>query len=68
LPSYVKWCNGAWVDAGIFVWLEVFELVEDVDKAVKVLINLSNMCELQASTRLLVQSTLAQTYFNVSRP
>eukprot|EP00967_Tisochrysis_lutea_P018882 scaffold21419_cov20-Tisochrysis_lutea.AAC.1 len=29
--------------------LEVFELVEDADKVSKVLINLSNMCEMQAS-------------------
>jgi hypothetical protein len=27
--------------------LEVFELVEDADKVSKVLINLSNMCEMQ---------------------
>lgn len=30
--------------------LEVFELVEDTDKVVKVLINLANMCELQVRT------------------
>lgn len=29
--------------------LEVFELVEDADKVSKVLINLSNMCEMQVS-------------------
>lgn len=29
--------------------LEVFELVEDVDKVTKVLINLSNLCEMQVS-------------------
>jgi len=36
--------------------LEVFELVEDVDKVSKVLINLSNMCEMQVSAQRLVDA------------
>lgn len=33
--------------------LEVFELVEDVDKVTRVLINLSNLCEMQVGVEAL---------------
>lgn len=46
--------------------LEVFELVEDHDKVVKVLVNLSNMCELQVIMMMISRLTSRVIYSSIT--